>query len=134
MSITERRQIGTFVVVGLVGFLVDASALQIALSVFGQAPVPARLYAFAPAVLVTWLLHRRFTFAQRRSDKRTLELGKYIGSQSFSWAIGFAVYASLVLFVDFFHRLPLAALVLQSAVGATCNYLLSHYLVFTTKR
>ncbi|MEO0576127.1 MAG: GtrA family protein [Pseudomonadota bacterium] len=134
MSVTERRQITAFVLVGLVGFLVDAAALQTALSVFHQAPIPARLYAFVPAVLVTWLLHRRFTFAQRRSDKRTLELGKYLGSQAFSWAVGFAVYSALVLSIAFFHRLPLAALAIQSAVGATCNYLLSHYLVFTNER
>ncbi|MEO0614900.1 MAG: GtrA family protein [Pseudomonadota bacterium] len=133
MSVTSRRQISQFVLVGGCGFLVDAVLLQ-SLVWAGLDPVPARLASFPVAVVTTWLMHRRLTFADRRASRRGLELGKYLMAQIVSALLGLAAFTWLVLYTDFFARVPLAALVVSSAIGTVSNYLLSHYVVFTGER
>lgn len=126
----SRRQVGAFVVVGGIGFVVDAVVLQSLVS-GGVGPIAARCVSFPVAVVVTWLLHRRYTFAHRRASRRERELGKYFAAQIASALLGFGAYAALVLYEPFFARVPLAALVISSAIGMLSNYLLSHYVVFT---
>ncbi|MEM6810660.1 MAG: GtrA family protein [Pseudomonadota bacterium] len=133
MSVTSGRQISQFVLVGGCGFLVDAVLLQ-SLVWAGLDPLPARLASFPVAVLTTWLMHRRLTFADRRANRRGRELGKYLTAQIVSALLGLAAFTWLVLFTEFFARVPLAALVVSSAVGMVSNYLFSHYLVFTGER
>lgn len=130
MSVTSRRQIAQFVFVGGCGFLVDAVLLQ-SLVWSGMGPIMARLVSFPVAVVTTWLLHRRLTFASRRASRRGLELGKYLTAQIVSALLGLAAFTFLVLYAEFFTRMPLAALVVSSAIGTVSNYLFSHYLVFT---
>lgn len=130
MSLTDRRQLAWFIIVGGCGFAVDATLLQTLIYV-GLGPVTARLLSFPGAVLTTWLLHRRFTFAARRSEQRRAELSKYLTSQVVSAVAGLTIYTWLVLCYDIFAAWPLAALVVSAAVSTVCNYLFSHYLVFT---
>ena len=130
MSVTSRRQLVLFALVGGCGFLVDAVLLQ-TLVWSGVGPIAARLASFPVAVVTTWLMHRRLTFSGRRTSRRGLELGKYMTAQIVSALLGLAVYTFLVLYAPFFARLPVAALAISSAVGMISNYLFSHYLVFT---
>ena len=130
MGLADRRQLAWFVIVGGCGFVVDASLLQ-ALIWSGLHPVAARLFSFPAAVVATWLLHRRFTFAARRSERRSTELSKYLAAQVVSGLMGLAAFTWLVLFVEFFAAWPLAALVASAAISTVGNYLLNHYLVFT---
>lgn len=133
MTVTSHRQLSLFALVGGCGFVVDAVLLQ-SLIWAGVGPVAARLASFPVAVVVTWLLHRRLTFADRRASRRGLELGKYLAAQIVSALLGLAAYTYLVLYVAFFRQVPLAALVVSSAIGTISNYLFSHYLVFTGER
>ncbi|MEM8548890.1 MAG: GtrA family protein, partial [Pseudomonadota bacterium] len=73
MSVAGKKQIASFTLVGIIGFAVDAAMLQLALSSLQLEPVRARLVSFPVAVVVTWMLHRQFTFAHRRSERRSTE-------------------------------------------------------------
>ena len=129
MSQSLPKTVIQFILVGGVGFLVDLAGLQ-GLLWAGFGPIGARLMSFPVAVLVTWMLHRRFTFAHRRSDRRALELTRYLSSQIASWAIGFAVYTTLVVRVPLCAEHPALALAASSIVAAISNYALSHFVVF----
>ncbi|MEM7765793.1 MAG: GtrA family protein [Pseudomonadota bacterium] len=119
-----------FCFVGGCGFIVEAVVLQLMLS-FGFGPIQARCVGFPLAVLTTWALHRRFTFAAGRSEKRLRELSRYLTAQSFSVALGFIIYAVLVLQLATFRTWPLLALIVSSIVGTVSNFLLSRFVVFT---
>ncbi|MEM7611837.1 MAG: GtrA family protein [Pseudomonadota bacterium] len=125
-----RQQLIYFTLVGACGFVVDAALLQTMLWL-GAGPITARFVSFPAAALVTWTLHRKFTFAHRRSDQRGQELGRYLGAQIFSAMIGFGSYALLVLNVALFHTYPLLALVVSAVFSTVSNFLLSHFIVFS---
>jgi len=118
-----------FLGVGLIGFTVDLVGLQWLLWM-GYGPVVARSLTFPLAVLVTWALHRQFTFAHRRSDKRTSELTKYLSGQIAAALTAFGAYTWLVLQFDLFNQTPAYALIVSSVIGTTINYLSSHFVVF----
>ncbi|MFK8052653.1 MAG: GtrA family protein [Woeseiaceae bacterium] len=124
------RQILFFLCIGTCGFLVEAIILQVLLWQ-GVGPIVARMIGFPVAVLTTWLLHRRFTFAAGKSDRKAQELTRYFSAQIFSALLGLGVYAWLVLSLPFFIKWPLAALVVSSVVGMVSNFLLSRFAVFT---
>ncbi len=58
-----RRQFARFVVVGGVGFVVDAGVLLAAVRLAGADPLAGRAVSFLAAATATWLLNRAFTFA-----------------------------------------------------------------------
>ena len=51
-----------FCVVGVVGFVVDASCTLVLTQVAALSPLPARIASFIVAATVTWGLNRRYTF------------------------------------------------------------------------
>lgn len=123
------RQVIHFCLVGGCGFAIEAIVLQAMLAA-GYGPLVARFVGFPLAVSVTWLLHRRFTFAARRSKQRGRELGRYFAAQIASVVLGLAIYTALILFSEWFHNWPLAALVVSAAVSTVSNFLLSRFVVF----
>lgn len=128
-----QREHYWFVVVGGCGFLTEAVVLQLMLAT-GHGPIVARLVGFPLAVTLTWLLHRQFTFATRRSRARGRELTRYFATQTSTAVFGLALYTVLVLFAPPFARWPLAALVVAAAVGIVLNFVLSKFVVFTAAR
>lgn len=129
MSKSIIQTVPAFIAVGIVGFLVDLAGLQ-GLLALDFDPITARVLSFPIAVVVTWLLHRRFTFSHRRRKKRSSELTRYMSAQIISALLGFAAYTTLVLQVPLFGTYPALALIVSSIVGAISNYMFSHYVVF----
>ncbi|MEL7310017.1 MAG: GtrA family protein [Pseudomonadota bacterium] len=129
MSQPISKTLSRFLAVGLIGFIVDLVGLQ-SMLYFGLDAVTARVVSFPIAVVVTWLLHRRYTFSHRRSNKRTRELTRYLSGQLLSNLLGFAAYTWLVLHLTTFAENPVMALIVSSAIGAATNYLVSHFVVF----
>ncbi|MCL2423088.1 MAG: GtrA family protein [Micrococcales bacterium] len=75
---TEMAQ---FLTVGGVAFVVDLGLFNLMLfgpgHVLGHKPVTAKIIAALVATLVSWLGNRHWTFSERRSHRRGLELGLY---------------------------------------------------------
>ena len=129
MSQPLTKTLLRFTAVGLIGFLVDLAGLQ-RLLYFGFDAVTARGVSFPGGVIVTWSLHRRYTFSHRRTEKRTRELTRYMSGQVLCNLLGLAAYTWLVLHVSVFAEYPAAALIVSSIIGTATNYVISHFVVF----
>ncbi|MGE7370165.1 GtrA family protein [Neorhizobium sp. NPDC001467] len=104
-----------FMVVGGIGFMVDAGATLglLATGLFG--PFSARAVAIALALSCTWFCNRNFTFG--KSGRHVLREGVLYGSVGITSALlNYAIYSALL--ISFPMLRPIFALVLASA-GAT---------------
>ena len=134
MADTESRRPGTrelflrFSLVGVAGFLVDAGALTLALSL-GADLYLGRLFSFFYAVTATWYMNRIYTFASR--DPRLLrEWGRFVSANAVGGLINYATYALLVTTVRLFADYPITAVGMGSMAGLLWNFTVSHNLVF----
>mgnify|MGYP001815252739 CR=1 FL=1 len=125
---TIRQSFLRFALVGVAGFIVDASVLTLALSL-GTDFYTGRLCSFFCAVKATWYMNRIYTFATR--DPRLLrEWGRFVSANAVGGLINYATYALLVTTVGLFASHPIAAVGVGSAAGLMWNFLASHHLVF----
>lgn len=93
-SLVQRhRQLASFAVVGVIGFGCDALIFLALTQLAGMAVLPARVLAFVPATVVTWLLNRWMVFRTGGSAVRKRdEYMRYFVIQSIGIAINFAVF------------------------------------------
>lgn len=123
-----RSQFVRFLLVGAVGFLVDAGVLLLLIEVAGMSRLWARLPSFLTAVTVTWWIHRSFTFATvSRPSASPLEWLRFVLANAVGNGINLAVYAAMV---GLFGSPPLAALATASIAAAIVNYRMSSQWVF----
>ena len=117
-----------FAFVGVAGFLVDAGALTLALSL-GADLYTGRIFSFFCAVTATWYMNRIYTFASR--DPRLLrEWGHFVSANAVGGLINYATYALLVSTIGFFASYPIIAVAAGSLAGLLWNFTVSHKLVF----
>ena len=125
---TIRQSFLRFALVGVAGFIVDASVLTLALSL-GADFYTGRLCSFFCAVTATWYMNRIYTFASR--DPRLLrEWGRFVSANAVGGLINYATYALLVTTVGLFASHPIAAVGVGSVAGLMWNFTVSHNLVF----
>ena len=131
----ERRQIRReairFLQVGLAGFVTDVFALWLLIYGvgFGETDfglIWTRLVAYVAAVTVTFLLNARYTFGARVRDSSLLG---YLLVQMIGAAVNLGAYSLLVLAGPLAER-PLYCLVVGSALGTVCNFVLVRKFVF----
>ncbi|MEO0487325.1 MAG: GtrA family protein [Pseudomonadota bacterium] len=118
-----------FTVVGTVGFVVDGGLLW-ALMQSGWAPVAARAVSFPVAVVVTWALHRVWTFSNADKAKPRRQLGLYVALQCLGALSNLAVFLLVLAAVPPTALNTFAAFALGSGVGLLVNYAGSKWLVF----
>jgi len=123
-----RQKFLRFALVGVAGFLVDASILTLALSL-GADFYTGRVYSFFCAVTATWYMNRIYTFASQ--DPRLLrEWGRFVSANAVGGLINYTTYALLVTTVGLFANHPITAVGMGSVVGLLWNFMVSHHLVF----
>jgi len=122
-----------FVVVGGVGFVVDATVLAVLVHGYGWGDYTARVVSFAVAVSVTWYLNRRYAFTAGRTTNRRSEYTRYLTVQGIGMAINFLVYSLCIASSDLMDRWPVLALAVGSVVALFFNYVGSRMFVFTGK-
>ena len=115
-------QLSKFVVVGSVGFVVDAGILHLLLPIAG--PYNGRFISFAFAIVTTWLLNRNFVFKKRAEIHR--EGLSYLAVQSTGFLINFTLYSLLI----HWHYLPFWSLVAASLVAMFWNFSGAKLIVF----
>ncbi len=120
-----------FVVVGTVGFVVDASILATLVHGYQWGDYTARLVSFAFAVTVTWLLNRSYVFASTRTHNRRSEYTRYLTVQGMGIAINFLVYSLCIASYPLMDQWPVLALAVGSAVALIFNYAGARVFVFT---
>ena len=128
---SQREPFIRFAVVGTFGFLVDATALTVALD-HGAGLYLGRAISFLTAATTTWYLNRKITFESR--DLRIFrEWLRFLLANAVGGLANFVVYAALVAFVSVFAHHPILAVAAGSVTGLTLNYLLSKRIVFANK-
>jgi putative flippase GtrA len=120
-----------FVIVGTIGFLVDASVL-VMLVKFSDINVHfARLVSFLTAVTVTWIANRLFTFADKKSRYLAGEWLRYVSVNTVGGLINLLVFSSLIVAYPAFERAPLIPLAVASLVAMFFNYAAAGRIAFT---
>ena len=112
-----------FLVVGGIGFAVDAAALIVLTHGVGLDAYLARALSFAVAVSATYALNRCWSFrAKAASTRRGAEYVRYIAVQLGGVAINFACFAICIEASPVFATWPVLALAVGSIIAMVWNY------------
>ncbi|MEO0467420.1 MAG: GtrA family protein [Pseudomonadota bacterium] len=118
-----------FFLVGGVGFVVDGGLLWLLLDTLG--PYVGRLISFLTAVTVTYVLNRKFVFADRATGLLLREsLGKYVAANSIGALLNLGIYTALVAMALPVVGAPLMAFAIASATALFVNFALTNFVVF----
>ena len=121
--------------VGGVGFVVDAGVLTLALRYLNAPIYGARMLSFTMAVLATWLLNRAFVFDSGAArDRMVTEYGRYLTTQVVGAACNLLVFAALIEAFPSLAATPVVPLAVGAVLGALVNYAGSAWWVFNPKR
>ena len=120
----------TFIIVGGIGFIIDASILSILVHGYGWGDYTARIVSFAVAVTATWYLNRRYVFYARKTLDRRREFSRYLAVQLTGMAINFLAYSLCIANVEIMDQWPVLALAVGSAVALVFNFVGARLFVF----
>ena len=120
-----------FVVVGTVGFLVDASVLLMLVKFTDTNVHFARLVSFLTAVTVTWMANRLFTFADKKSRYLAGEWFRYIFVNSVGGLINLLVFSTLIVARPALEQTPVIPLAIASLIAMFFNFVAAGRLAFT---
>jgi putative flippase GtrA len=119
------QQLALFTLVGVAGFVVDASVLLLLTHVVGLDIYVARLLSWLTAATATWWLNRTLTFRDRDAGLLRQWL-KFLAANSGGGLINIGVSSALIA-----ARLtPVAAVACGSLAGLLWNFLASRRFVF----
>ena len=126
-ALNPMRHYGGFVLAGLLALATDGLILEL-LTRAGWHPLAVRPLAIALAMVVSWLINRRVTFAMPGPPT----LREYARFAAVSWsaqAVNYAVFGAILLTRP--ATAPLLALVLASLVAMFVSYFGFRYGVFS---
>ena len=125
-------QLPRFVVVGAVGFLIEAVLLHMLATRAGWSPYAARAVSFPLAVSATFALNRAWTFRGHLRGAAFPAFGGYLTIQLIGAAINLFVYVLAIELFEPLRALPVLALAFGAAAGLVFNFSASRALVFRT--
>ncbi|MDY6982667.1 MAG: GtrA family protein [Pseudomonadota bacterium] len=129
-----KTQLLRFGMTGAVGYVVDSLVLYLMMAL-GMGFLRGRLVSFVCAVVVTFLLNRRYTFAgqlQTAGVRPPLwqEFGLYLAAMAFGGLLNLATYWFVVTSVPHFPALFALAVAAGSLVGMVVNFASAKWWVF----
>ncbi len=120
-----------FLIVGTIGFVVDAGLTQ-GLSAFGLHPLFARVPAIGIAIFVTFLFNRKYTFRAEHTPF-ACALRDYYAANILSQSFNYALYMIFVIGFPFFKTYPFLAVIIGSLAAMAVSFCLSKYWVFRAR-
>jgi putative flippase GtrA len=126
---TIVRQMFSFGLVGVLGFLVDAGVLYVALY-GGLGLYAGRAVSYMTAVSATWVLNRRYTFERASGRNRLHEWARFVISQLSGATINLGMYALLVHMSPLVARYPIIGVAVGSVSGLLVNFSVARAYVF----
>lgn len=127
-----RGELLRFAVAGVAGLACDALVFYLALAA-GMQLYAARLLSFLSAVVLTWLINRRYTFASAGNPAPAPSLGefaRYLGAMLGGGAVNYAVSVLCMLVLPPWRVTPLLAVAAGSLAGMSLNFISAKLLVF----
>ena len=127
------KRILPFAIAGLFGYGVDAGVLSLSIGWLG--PLGGRVVSFACSVLTTWLINRRFAFADRavRSGKR-YEFMRYGLAMIPGGIVNWLIYGLAITLLPMGWWRPALAVALGSLAGMAVNLTAASTLAFRAQR
>lgn len=119
-----------FVLVGAIGFLVDAGILTALVTGFGVGHYGARAISFTAAVTATWYMNRRWVFETIAAHRSSREYTSYLVVQVIGAVINLSVYVAVIELVPKLARTPVIPLALGAAIALLFNFSASSRFVF----
>lgn len=121
--VVRPRRVFQFAAAGATGFMVDATVLSLLTSLAGWQPLRARLLSFLSAVTITWLLNRRYAFADQRARRHvSWEYSRYLLVQILGAMLNYLVFALVLVLLPALNAHPVRPLAAGSAVAMFFNY------------
>jgi putative flippase GtrA len=124
-----RQQVIRFVIAGVVGFVVDAGILYLALAV-GLGYFAGRAVSFLCAVWATWQINRRYTFTSGRSESVWVEWWRYLAAMSVGGVVNYGAYSATILTLKGLPFLPIIGVAVGSLAGMVVNFASAKLWVF----
>jgi putative flippase GtrA len=125
------REVMSFLAIGATGFVIEAVILTGLTQFAAWSPWRARIPSFLTAVLVTWALNRRHTFANRGLQRPSLEAIAYAAIQGGGALVNLVIFGASLAVAPTLARFPVIALAIGAAGGFAFNYLLSSRLLYS---
>ena len=129
-----QNQALRFLVVGSVGFVIDAGVMGLLVHWAELSPLWARAFSFPLALSVTWLLNRNWTFSDGRTRSPRSQYTIYLFVQLLGLIINYGIFATLVIYHPYWHAHPILALAIGSAAAAIVTFALSRTVAFAAPR
>ena len=133
-SISVFRRLPGFVLVGAIGFLIDASILTALMKSLGFGHYGARAISFTTAVTATWYMNRRWVFERNAVRKSSREYASYVSVQVIGALINLSVFAAVIEFVPGLENMPVIPLAVGATVALIFNFSASSRFVFSEPR
>ena len=119
-----------FGVIGVIGFIVDASILKLVVALFNVDLYSGRLVSYLAAATGNWMLNRRFTFKQASPASPFRQWLKYIGANGLGFLANYSTYAALITYVEIAKTNPVLGVAAGSIAGLSFNFTVNKFWVF----
>ncbi len=129
-----------FLIVGGLGFCVDAAVLLIATSSYGFDPYSGRIVSFVIGMTFTWMANRHLTFAAEIADKSGgtkafgAEAACYFLVSTIGACVNYGVYAQMVSLFALDGVSLIIGVVCGSIAGLSVNFFGYKHWVFAKKK
>lgn len=124
-----NAELARFAAVGAVGFVADASVLQLLVSVASWSPFAARAVSFPVALACTFTLNRLWTFRGLRLPLARA-YGAYGAIQVVGALINLFVFSACVVLAPPLYERPVIALGIGALVSLLFNFYATRSVVF----
>jgi putative flippase GtrA len=130
-----KSQMLRFAMSGAAGYIVDSVVLYTAMA-FGMGFLRGRLVSFACAVIATFVLNRRYTFAAQLQSTPGLrpplwlEFGRYLAAMALGGVLNLATYWLVLAVTPHFPALFALAVAAGSLAGMVANFASAKWWVF----
>jgi putative flippase GtrA len=129
-SVNSRKLPG-FVVVGTIGFLIDAGILTLLMTGFGLDHYSARAISFTVAVTFTWYMNRRWVFEKSTASMSGREYSSYLVVQVIGALINLTVFIAVIEIVPRLTSMPVIPLAVGAIAALLFNFSASSRFVFS---
>ena len=130
----SRAKLPGFVVVGAIGFLIDAGILTLLMTGFGLDHYSARAISFTVAVTFTWYMNRRWVFEKSTASMSGREYSSYLVVQAIGAVINLSVFVAVIEIVPTLTNLPVVPLAVGAVAALLFNFSASSRFVFSESR
>ena len=134
MGMSLLRRLPGFVLVGAIGFLIDAGILTALMTGLDFGHYGARAISFTIAVTATWYMNRRWVFERNAVRMSSREYTSYVAVQVIGALINLSVFAAVIELVPGLTKIPVIPLAVGAAVALMFNFSASSRFVFSNAR